>query len=271
MTKKKLIVGGDSWTDPNFKSNIDLTHIKDYNSWPEILNELFGNKYDIVNTACSGYGNDYIISQTIKAVSENVDEVGLVVLTLSEYSRFNVGNHRKCFPYELFKIISKLNSGESIESINSNELSQYVYEMFSSTNDNEQAVSIAVTSLLSRIITFQTYCEKYSIPYIIVPFLDQFEIIIRRFLSTSAKLKNVWTPKNIAKHMTNNDLFYMIDDEKIIGWPFVDTLGGFVIDEILTEDLRIGNGDFHPGKSGHKKIAEMIYEFCKEKEINCYR
>lgn len=271
MTKKKLIVGGDSWTDPDFKSNIDLTHNKDYDSWPAVLNKLFGNTYDIVNTARSGYGNDYIVSQTIQAISENVDEVGLVVLTLSEYSRFNVGNNRKCFPYELFKITTKLNSGESITSINTNEFNQYVYEMFSSTSDNDQAVSIAVTSLLSRIVTFQVYCEKYSIPYIIVPFLDQFEIVIRRFFSDTVKLKNVWTPRNIAKHMTNNDLFYMIDEEKILGWPFIDTLGGYTIDEILTESMRIGNGDFHPGKTGHKKIAEMIYEFCQEKEINCNR
>lgn len=270
MKKKKLIISGDSWTDENFKSDINISHVKDYPSWPSVLNKkYFNNKFDVVNTARCGYGNDYIISQAIKSISKDPENVGLVIIGLSEYGRFNIGRHRECLPARVFNIIKTYPDKTNMDDIITNDLDKFIIDFYTATNADKESIGIVTDSILSRLFSFQTVCKKYNIPYVIVPLLSQFEIIFRKYCALKTNTVNIWTPANIGKELTNNDLFYLIDEDAVIGWPFIDSFGGFVIDDILDiKTCRVGNGDMHPNKLGHERIAELIYEFINEKEIN---
>jgi hypothetical protein len=75
---------------------------------------------------------------------------------------------------------------------------------------------------------------------------------------------------SIAKPMLNSHYFDILDsteDIDLIGWPFLNELGGFYFDSSLRFQERVGNGDAHPNLSGHIKLAEMFNENFKEYEV----
>ena len=58
--------------------------------------------------------------------------------------------------------------------------------------------------------------------------------------------------------------------DKFIGWPTMSELGGYCVDNILDEKdpegtkLRISLYDRHPNASGHKFIADFLYDKYRE-------
>ena len=49
-------------------------------------------------------------------------------------------------------------------------------------------------------------------------------------------------------------------NENFLGWPTDESLGGYMIEQYLTEEYRISENDRHPNKKGQEKIAELIYD-----------
>ena len=65
--------------------------------------------------------------------------------------------------------------------------------------------------------------------------------------------------------LLNSKIFYEIDEDKFIGWPIIQEIGGYNVENILDKldpertQLRISVNNMHPNAEGHKIIAQEIY------------
>ena len=65
--------------------------------------------------------------------------------------------------------------------------------------------------------------------------------------------------------LINSKIFYEIDEDKFIGWPIIQEIGGYNVENILDKldpertQLRISVNNMHPNAEGHKIIAQEIY------------
>ena len=88
MTRKLLIVGGDSWSDPNDpcykKHNIRKI-------WPDVVADFLD--VDIINISKGGAGNSFIHGQIIDAIEDNYDRDIIVMANWSQAIRI--------VPYEM--------------------------------------------------------------------------------------------------------------------------------------------------------------------------
>ena len=93
MQMSKIIVGGDSFSDKN-QPQYSIPEPLDFKMWPEIVGEKLN--CEVINTARSGYGNDAIYHQTLKAIMNNKD-VDHVFVMWSEWTRqdFLLDNDRE--------------------------------------------------------------------------------------------------------------------------------------------------------------------------------
>lgn len=257
--KKKLIAIGDSFTDPNFWSPVEPDHVKDYPSWPEVLNNLLHNEYDVINTSHSGVGNDYIYAESMHHIADNIDNIGLVVLALSEPGRYTVGSARTKLHGDLVQNIMNNSKPEYADKLETDKYTKYLDMVFNDSNTIED-ISHFIDKILSSILLFQTFCEKNKIPYIIVSMLDQTDLFMRDLWSRNTNRLTVWNVKSFSKELIKNPMFDLIDDEKVIGWPFVEILGGYpFIEKLEIGKETVSERDHHPNKLGHEKIAKDIY------------
>lgn len=82
---KYLIVSGDSWTDPNYYSTPNR-HLKcDWPKWPDLLAEKLNMQ--VVNLAQKGRGNEYIYSTILDKITEEPDNIGMVIAAWSSPER----------------------------------------------------------------------------------------------------------------------------------------------------------------------------------------
>ena len=61
--------------------------------------------------------------------------------------------------------------------------------------------------------------------------------------------------KDIAKLMLQYKPLMDLDNQNIIGWPFLQSIGGFNFVEIVDS---LDNG--HPTQTGHEHICDIIYK-----------
>ena len=62
---------------------------------------------------------------------------------------------------------------------------------------------------------------------------------------------------------------YIIDrphpmSKNFIGWPIIDNIGGWCLDDCLHIMHRLSDEDTHPNEDGHKLIAEIFYDEYKK-------
>lgn len=259
VKKKKLIAIGDSFTDPNFYSVVNPEHVKDYPSWPEVLNRMLNNKYDIINTSLSGVGNDYIYSESIKQICENINNTGLVVISLSDPGRYTIGSSRTKLHGDLIKNVMQNSKQEYQNKLTECQYTKYLDSIFLHSN-NKKDISHFIDKVLSSILMFQTFCKNNNIPYIIVNMLDQTDLLARDIWARNTNRPLEWNSKSFSTELIKNPMFDMIDEDYIIGWPFVETLGGYPFFEKLELGKEtVSEKDRHPNKLGHEKIAKEIY------------
>ena len=49
-------------------------------------------------------------------------------------------------------------------------------------------------------------------------------------------------------------------NDKFLGWPPDDQLGGYSMEDFLDNEYRISELDRHPNAKGQEKIAEILYD-----------
>jgi hypothetical protein len=88
MKENLLIVGGDSWSDPNEEYYADIDKI-----WPDYVAEFIDA--DVINISQGGAGNSFIYGQVIDAIMANPDRKIIVMVNWSNAVRLTPFEIRK--------------------------------------------------------------------------------------------------------------------------------------------------------------------------------
>lgn len=230
---KTLIVSGCSFTTNNFSSVFHPSLRCDWPKWPELLGKKLDMK--VVNLARSGSGNEYIFSSLLdKLTLMNKDDIGLVIPAWSQCIRrdwSDGGNWQNM-------IIA-----------------------------DKGDLKYHVNKSLRYYYMFQEYCETNNIPY------KQLQMIefIRKGLPIDNPSILHKRPDDYSRgpEYIQKSIYYdKIKPEKFIGWPLKSELGGFTIQDKVTDNrkqeiekvFRISDEDSHPSEIGHQMIADYLYE-----------
>lgn len=230
---KTLIVSGCSFTTNNFSSVFHPSLKCNWPKWPELLGEKLDMK--VVNFAKSGSGNEYIFSSLLdKLTLMNKDEIGLVIPAWSQCIRrdWSDGGYWQNMPIA-----------------------------------DKGDLQYHVNKSLRYYYLFQEYCEANNIPYKQIQMIE----FIRKSLpidnqSILHKRKDEYFK---GSELIQKSIYYnKIKPETFIGYPLKDELGGFTIQDKVTDGrkkaidkiFRISDEDSHPSRIGHEMIAEYLYE-----------
>ena len=251
--KKILIVGGDSFSDKDFRTFIHPELDTSWPKWPELLAKKLDMK--CINLAKSGAGNDYIYESLLETIQDtDKNRIGLVIAGWSQCQRRSWQ--------------------ESKDLIWKN-----------SRVDQKGDVFYWVKRTLRFYSSFQNLCERYNLPY------KQFQMISLFQGWINGLFQNDWEvhqnilnpdPNFVERHIypgdKNKDVIILqnmmlnyeknINTKNFIGWPSLKELGGFYIEhrtirtlkDKAIDDLVISKYDAHPTAKGQEKIMEFIYD-----------
>jgi len=243
MAKKILIASGDSWT-----GGTNLLKPDSYPYWPEIL----ANKLDMdyINVGRSGKGNEFIYNQMVDTLcSTKSKRVGLAICLWSKFDRWDLYKWTFAINPE-YELHDRYWAGRYVSRVWPE---QERHEKFINAIYEHGDLSDGGENLLRsmrRYHSFQNYCELHNIPYL---------------------QGQAFRPsKNILKEFFDCPQFDIINDDKFVGWPIYQELGGKSMWEVLDEvdpkktKLRVSKEDLHPNGEGHERIAELMYERYKK-------
>jgi hypothetical protein len=261
--QKYILASGCSYTDDDFTSLLYPDYDTSYDKWPSILGEKL--ELPVKNIARSGVGNDYIFNKTVEDISKNYKNIELVVIGWTEAWRWCV------FDYEYHNPMSGLTKTRKGGVQDYNVMSiPYYKHLFIDNLINQSPYKgsylyrMCAEDLFSKIIAIQNLCKAFGIKLIMSTLCGCFNRNGMKTLYAALGMdptKHDYSVDSTAIALMQCKNFYDVDKSTIIGWPFVDLLGGFEFNfGILLEHLRIGEGDGHPNKKGHKLIADYYYE-----------
>ena len=241
-SRKKLIAIGCSYT-AHYLSSIQSPDVDwDFPRWPEHLANMLD--MECINLGKAGAGNDRILARTLDATLKEKN-IGLIVVMWSEWRRVGFQRSRDwdhwthITPHDLetwkVTILEKQNS-------------------FHATR-NTLRTFIHAEKILS------------GIPYM--------------FIQGTTNLswdEDNWSKNQYSRRISANEILkspyldYIENNiaNKFIGWPIMNELGGYSIEDYLNkqdiyrEKFRISKSDNHPNAAGHKVIAEFLYDKYKE-------
>ena len=243
-SRKKLIAIGCSFTEHYLSSTVSPDVDYDFTRWPEHLANMLD--MECINLGKAGAGNDRILAKTLDTtLGLEKKDIGLIVVMWSDWRRVGFQCSRDwdhwthITPHELetwkVTILKKQNS-------------------FHATR-NTLRTFIHAEKILS------------DLPYM--------------FVQGTANLtwnEDNWTKNQYSRRIAANEILkspyldYIENNiaNKFIGWPIMNELGGYSIDDYLNKQdpesikLRISLDDCHPNAAGHKAIAEFLYDKYKE-------
>ena len=189
----------------------------------------------VVNLARSGSGNEFIFSTLIDEIHETGPEkIGLVIPAWSQCQRRDWGQENTW------------------------------YNMITADRGD---LKYHINKSLRYYWMFQHLCESYNIKYKQVQMIE----FIRKTPKDENKRSILEKPVdyNAGKmYIQNSEYYSRINKDNFIGYPLLKDLGGFTIQDkvtnnrskILDDKFKISDEDSHPSEIGHKMIAEYIYE-----------
>jgi hypothetical protein len=229
MSRKKLIAIGCSFTrKTSFTQDTfnPVVHLPGFfHVWPTLLSEKLD--MDCLNLGKGGQGNEYISAKLIDTIlSEKKEDIGLVVLMWSGWQRMDYLD----IEGEWKKVVRK----------------GPVWDIILKYNNTHNATMKSLRHFLIAQMLLK------DIPYLMIQGVDTTQYDLER------KAKDIQT-------FLNSKIFDEIDEKKFIGWPIMQELGGYNVNNILDKldpeqkELRISAEDSHPNAEGHKIIAQEIY------------
>ena len=271
---KYLLAAGCSYTDANFKSNIELDYDCSFKKWPELLSNKLN--MPVVNLGKSGIDNDMIFNNALKKIVEDHENIRLVCIGWTESLRFNL--YHKIYynfleavsPKQRLSVQNTEKKQKSIEA--AFPLYKWIFKHFMDNQPPEHSknlINIAVRDWLDMIHMLTSICEKYEIPIIHMPMLSNINRHHFREFELKMGIQTKWDIKGSAKMIYNlmMDDYNHLDTDKIIGWPVSELLDGFDFSTIINNNIdkyALSKLDTHPNANGHEKIAELYYEKYKE-------
>ena len=266
--KKILIVSGDSFSDPDFRSGAHPDMDVSWPKWPELLAEKWDMK--LINLSQAGSGNEYIYSrlQDIIMKIQNKSKIGMVIASWSQAHRWD---YQICMGHKSYW--------------DSNMRWSWENERVQPKGDIIGWMRKSIRNYLA----LQILCERYDLPYIqfsmmhpYINFLNglwptENDITFRGKDYIKDKMKYPGKRKKDEAILSRllNETSRIIDIEKFPGWPLAIQHGGYALThEILKygttweqeKQWVISELDQHPNAKGQEKICEFI----KEKSENIY-
>ena len=237
---KYLIVSGDSWTDPNYWSRTNEHLNCDWPKWPQLLAEKLNMQ--VVNLGRSGRGNEYIYSTILDRITEQPDNIGMVIAAWSSPERRDYCDIGEKGDYR-WRTIRPDDSGSFLYHI------QRSFRLFYS---------------------FQQLCESLNLKYkhmLMVPFFRTFMFELANDLITQIdadRWKGLFIEESSILKSIIDSPYIDTMNKNFIGWPCVEELGGYSIKDKLNPgrslDFQIAENDSHPNGKGQEMIANYIYD-----------
>lgn len=259
---KEILVSGDSfsayhdrvWNAQYYEkygipfSDVGIPLPK-YVSWPELLSEKLNKK--LISLSIGGVGNFSICKKAQDYIVNNHQKIDLCIIALSGWNRIENTVFKRKSSFFYSKDVQRWDKVKDFEMLVENDLSQ--------------KDSYIINNNLRSIYELQEICKKFNVNYVMFQMLKPLDVS----LSTKKHLEGI----------LENPYFNMIDDSKIIGWPFFEFLGGYnFYDRYLNGKKEYAIGDMirvtidenskkpklepffdtHPNQQGHNKLLEVI-------------
>lgn len=258
-----IIISGDSFSKNNLRVLIEpgVSIEAPWKIWADQLS--FDDK--VINVSESGIGNDLIIRNAVDALLKH-SNVDRIIIALSQWVRFSIRG--RAFNPQIFNGVDDRNK-DTLYAKRQNRICQRDIQTLERLTGNEESqikaifntqlsIKTMIDDTLRDIYILQQLCKQRGV-----------RLHVFQMLQPLAGF-NKSTRNTITKELLNSDYFDIMDSSNeidLIGWPFVPSLGGYYFDKNLTTEDRVGNGDAHPNKQGHKKLAEMFNENYKEYKV----
>ena len=252
--RKKLVVGGCSFTDNYAKKALDKT-IEEFPIWGEILAEKLD--MDLINLGKCGFGNKAIYNKFAETILPRKD-IGLCVAMWSEVQRvcfFKDGKYN-CFHPDRIVLDAEWHDQFYSPPMKNPKKSSEKYKVSKVLMDNSFGdIERDTLESLGYMYSFQNLCEVNKIRHLQV--------------QGCLPLMNKKEPKNSKQYkvfcncIIESPYIDKIKDN-FIGWPIDSRIGGYSIDSKLEDTYRISSEDNHPNKRGQKFIAGVLYNEYKK-------
>ena len=248
MKMTKTLVTGCSWTDRNYKSRFHPEIDTSWKKWDEYVGDLFG--WDILNVAESGASNDRMLNRALESIYEN--DIERCVVGLTEWCRFTLPNN----------IVANTNLFLRDKTYTLKPNQQRALDFFKIYPFDTPFQKQLIQNNLFEIYRFIDICIHKNIEVIMFQMLNSLELY-KYFCSdkewielVDVMMSNKYFNK-IEKMLENN---YNV---KVLGWPFVQDLGGETINGLFQNhkdeiNWLISSIDGHPNEKGHKQIAKIF-------------
>lgn len=223
-SKKILLVSGCSWTDNKFTSVYHPKLDTNWPKWPELLAKKLN--MTCVNLGFCGSGQEYIYNSMVDYVLKiKKQNIGLIIPAWSNAVRRD---------YELGSRWTNIRW------------------------DNKGDMHYFIKRSLRYFYSFQTFCERYNLPFKQVQMLSLFTDPLYEQDRVNGRVDY----NSALKTFVESDYFFdNISYKNFIGWPIFKKISGFCMRDKLDKDNHfISEKDRHPNEEGQKLISEIIYE-----------
>lgn len=263
MSKKILLAGGDSFTDPKYFSTDEDLSASQRGGWP-MWPEILGKKLDlkVINTGDGGRGNDYITKQILDNIYEYEDQIDTCVVLWSSIDRHDFHDNKKNLiniPHDLLSVCGRK---KDIFHIFEENILARVYAKLMVEDGKNTFWETLLNESFRNMWLIAEACNKYNIKFIFrqgIALLDYHmwrEIYDEGLISDDYKIEEVdyYTLCDTNKYANMLNKNY----KKNITYPFWEYDTSVVSFTDKFENLRISKNDRHPNAEGQKLISEIM-------------
>lgn len=257
MTSKTLLVSGCSYTESGGCNTVTPKELSEgIRSWGDHLAERLG--MNCTNLARAGWSNQTIFKSVVEHLHSS--RVDAVVVMWSEFERLAVLRSKKKRRYVTQQLhicqkngdhtdFSKIRNADVLEW---NETHDKMHDAFTDLKLWPREACIDEFFFTAHLFTM--LMKTYEIPY-----LQCFgPNVVGRGEPEDRDLSEL--DAEVGEYMLKNRYFDSLDDPRFVGYPGMNSIGGYCMDEILRENHRISEDDMHPNDEGHKVFAKKLYE-----------
>ena len=266
MSKKILLASGCSYTDENFKSLDSTLSDESRGSWP-MWPELMGKELNlkVVNKGLSGRGVDHILDSIIDQISLYGERIDIVAILLSGCDRWPFfGFSWNPFTDLTSELVFHHDNARGWQALCG--VTNTMNDLWNSKGFDSRIYRTMVENQLRKMCAIVDICKANNIKLIMNQGVEYFSFETLDLLMKAGTIneKQYVSRESVASWFVKNPMFAKLDRmDNIIGWPFLDILGGSCFDYRRGSDMStyVSDRDRHPNAYGQTLIAK---EFLKK-------